>query len=57
VASGTILAATKTTLTLTVFSPTPTLTEGGVVRVEIEGNLSTIGYTADIGDCIVQFDR
>lgn len=57
IANGSITSVSKTTLTLSSFSPTPTLTVGSLIRIEIEGNVGTIGNSAFIGSTVVQFDR
>lgn len=50
----TITAATKTTVTLTSFSPTPVLTAEGKITVEVEGEVD-VGETAFLGDVLAIF--
>jgi hypothetical protein len=57
VGSTSITAATKTTATITSFSPTPDLTEGNRIFVEVEGQIGLTTQTASIGSCLIKFAR
>jgi hypothetical protein len=57
VGTTSITAATKTTATITSFSPTPDLTEGNRIFVEVKATIGSIAQTGSIGSCLVKFAR